>query len=107
MARKKPSARAARRESERAAQKLVRDLDRLVRLEPGGGPERPIVIDSASQVEVSARGTPCHICQGAVRVEEHAAETVGGARLRVARTVCAMCGARRAIWFRLAGESLN
>lgn len=107
VAKKKLSARAARRADDRAAEKLGRDLDRLALLSPGGGPDRPIRLDSASQVEVTARGTPCHRCQGALRVEEHAAETVGGARLRVARVRCAVCGARRDIWFQLAGESLN
>jgi hypothetical protein len=107
MAKKKLSARAARRAQDRTTEKLGRDLERLAQLAPGGSPERPIALDSASQVEVTARSTPCPRCQGALRVEEHTAETLGGARLRVARVVCAACGARRALYFRLAGDALN
>ncbi|MRG93360.1 hypothetical protein [Polyangium spumosum] len=99
---KKPlSARAARREAERAAVKLARDRERLASLEPGGAPSLPIEITSASEVEIAARGKPCARCGGEVRVEEHLAETVGTSRLRVARVFCPACGARRAIYFRL------
>ncbi|MDC0743499.1 hypothetical protein [Polyangium mundeleinium] len=99
---KKPlSARAQRREAERAAVKLVRDRERLASLEPGGSPERPIAITSASEVEVAARGMPCVHCSGEVRVDEHLAETVGTSRLRIARVVCPACGVRRSIYFRL------
>ena len=107
MAKRKPGARAARREQDRAAEKLTRDLERLARLEPGGAPERPIALDSASQVEVAARAAPCPRCRGEVRVEEHAAEVVGGARLRVARVACGTCGARRSLYFQLAEATLN
>ncbi|MCC6556405.1 MAG: hypothetical protein IT372_25880 [Polyangiaceae bacterium] len=107
MARRKPSARAARRAGERAAEKLSRDIDRLALLEPGGAPDRAIALDSASQVEVAARAIPCPRCRGSVQVEEHAAEVVGGARLRVARVACPACGARRSLWFRLGEALLN
>lgn len=107
MAKRKPSARAVRREQDRAAEKLTRDLERLARIEPGGAPDRPIALDSASQVEVAAAAIPCPRCRGEVRVEEHAAEVVGGARLRVARVVCPMCRARRSLYFRLAEATLN
>ncbi|EYF06627.1 hypothetical protein [Chondromyces apiculatus] len=107
MAKKKLSARAARRAGDRETVKLAQDLERLWKLGPGGTPERPIVLASASQVEVTARGTRCPLCQGELRVEEHAAETVAGSRLRVAHVRCVACGSRRAIWFRLATEMLN
>jgi len=98
---KKPqSPRAARREAERAAVKLARDRERLASLEPGGSPERPIEITSASEVEVMARAEPCPRCSGSMRVEEHLAETIGTQRLRIARVVCS-CGVRRSIYFRL------
>jgi hypothetical protein len=101
MAKKTPSARAARRDLARKNDKLTRDLERLFRMGPGGSPERPIELESASQVEIHAASLPCPICHGAHRVEEHVAETVSGVRLRVARVTCTMCGARREVYFRL------
>jgi hypothetical protein len=76
-AKKKPGARAARREAERAAVKLARERERLAALEPGGAPERPIDLTSASEVEITARSMPCPRCGGEVRVDEHTAETGG------------------------------
>lgn len=111
---KKPSARAARRATERRDQKLAKDLERLAMLEPGGAADRPIEVVSASEVEVHARSMPCPVCGGAVRVEEHTAETVtlggGGApaiaaRVRVATVACVVCRRRRRVFFRL-GQSL-
>lgn len=99
--------RTVRREEERAREKLARDLSRLADLAPGGGPDRPLPITSPSEVEVHARAARCPICRAEVRVEDHTAETIGGARLRVARVVCTGCRARRAIYFQLAGTMLN
>jgi hypothetical protein len=99
--------RAERREADRAQQKIARDLEKLAALAPGGSPDRAIVIESPAEVEVRARATPCPVCRGELRVEEHTAETVGGARLRVARVACTFCRAKRAIYFQLAGTMLN
>lgn len=98
--------RALRRAEERAQQKLARDLTKLAAMEPGGAPDRPIVIASPSEVEVRATA-PCAVCRSTVKVEEHTAETLGGRRLRVARVVCTFCRARRAVYFQLASEGLN
>jgi hypothetical protein len=103
VAKKKLSARASRRAAVRSSVKLVRDLERLWLLSPGGSPERPIDLASASQVETEASSTPCPLCEGALRVEEHVAVTVGTSRLRVAHVICQACGARRSIHFRLGG----
>lgn len=99
---------------ERATQKLGRNQEKIVRnllelalLSPGGSPERAIVVTSPAEVEVQGRGTPCPVCQGEVRVDEHTAETVGGARVRVARVSCVICGRKRAIYFRLAATMVN
>jgi hypothetical protein len=99
---KKPRARTERRANERALEKLARDRERLAQLEPGGAPDRPIELASASQVEVHARSLPCTRCGGEPRVEAHEARVVGERRLRVAQLVCPACGARRDVWFRLA-----
>jgi hypothetical protein len=99
--------RAQRREEDRAQEKMARDLEKLWALGPGGSPERAILIDSPSEVEVHAKSTPCPVCRGELRVEEHTAETIAGARLRVARVVCGFCRRPRAIYFRLRSSVLN
>lgn len=99
--------RAERRAQDRAQQKLTRDLERLAEASPGGSPDRPIVVESPSEIEVRAASTPCPICQSSLRVEEHTAESIGGVRLRVARVVCSFCRAKRAIYFRLASAMPN
>lgn len=96
--------RAERREQERAAQKLGRDREKLARLEPGGAPERPAVVESASQIEPQALALPCFFCAGAVgtlRLDDHAAVTHDGDRLRIVRMHCTRCGTRREAWFRI------
>ncbi|HEX8795089.1 MAG TPA: hypothetical protein VF765_29280 [Polyangiaceae bacterium] len=101
MSKRKPTARNLRREATRTAQKLARDRERLARLEPGGTPERPIEVESASQIEPHAMATTCLRCDGPNRVAEHAAATVDGERLRCVHLVCSRCGARRELWFRI------
>src|SRR5512132_459759 len=98
---KKPRARAVRRQLEREAAKLTRAKERLAELEPGGAPDRPIEVASASQVEPEARSRLCARCDGELLLDEHTAETIGAERLRVARLSCPRCGARRALYFRL------
>lgn len=99
--------RTLQRADDRAQQKLARDLEKLALLAPGGSPERALVVTSPSEVEVQARGTPCPVCRGELRVEEHTAETIAGARVRVARVACSMCGRRRSLYFRLAATLVN
>ena len=103
---KKPG-RAVRRAWARTHDKLVRDLDRLARLEPGGSPERPVEISSPAVVDVLAVAKPCPLCGGSLALVEHAAEEIDGSRLRVARVTCTMCRARRAFYFRLNEPSLH
>ena len=104
---RKPSGRWLRRTRARAHEKLVRDLDELARLEPGGSPERPIEITSPAQVEVMALARPCPLCKGSLRLEEHAAAVLEGVSLRIARMTCTSCGTRRALHFRLAERPLH
>jgi len=101
------SPRAARRESERKLERLSLDRERLASYEKGGAPERPIEVESASEVEVIARGVRCVHCATVVGVEEHLAETISGQRLRIARVRCPACGGRRSIYFRLSAGLLN
>jgi hypothetical protein len=109
MSKKKPGerARSVRRAAERAADKLVRQRQRLFELEPGGSPERPVDIDSPSVVELKAEAFPCPRCATPFRVEAHRAPSSPGMRLREAAVICPRCGSRRSIWFRLTGPSLN
>ena len=99
--------RTLQRADDRAQQKLGRDLEKLALLAAGGSPERALVITSPAEVEVQAGAARCPVCQGELRVEEHTAETIAGARLRVARVVCVVCRRKRAIYFRLAGTLVN
>jgi hypothetical protein len=96
-----------RRARAREQTALVRDLEKLARLEPGGGPDKPLIVESVAQVEVMATSRPCPLCEGGLRLVEHAAETVDGARLRVARLTCTMCGVSRARYFRLDERALH
>jgi hypothetical protein len=96
-----PRTRRERRERARELSQHVRDLERLARLEPGGAADRPLPIDSPVLVELRAVARPCPLCGGSLRLEEHAAERVGGVRLRVATVACTQCGTRRRIYFRL------
>jgi hypothetical protein len=107
MAKRKPSVRTARRARGRVHETLVRDLERLARLAAGGTPERPLAIASPAQVDPIVGTMGCPLCEGSLRLEEHAAETHGTARLRVARVRCVECGTRRAVFFRLAADVLN
>jgi hypothetical protein len=85
----------------------VRDLERLARLEEGGSAARPITVASPAQVDVLAQQKPCPLCRGHLRLEEHVAATVDGARVRVARMACAACGVRRPLYFALRDQPLH
>jgi hypothetical protein len=93
-------ARTERRREARDAAKLARARMRLAELEPGGAPDRPIEVKSASTIEIHAESQPCAACgAGNVRVEDHV--VADGARLRVAKVTCPRCGVRRDVFFRI------
>lgn len=98
---KKPSDRAARRAAERAAEKLFVAREKLARLEPGGSPDNPIEVPSASVIEPRATAMPCLRCEGESKVVEHVATTAGESRVRIVRTRCVRCGAGREVCFRI------
>lgn len=104
---REPSKKAAKRALLRSHDKLVRDRERLAALEPGGAPEQPIVVSSASLVEPRARAFSCLACGEHLRVDQHAAETIAERRLRVVTLTCPACGKRRVLFFEIAAPLLN
>ena len=60
-----------------------------------------IRISSPVQVDARTEATPCPLCQGRLQLDEHAAETFEGERIRVARCHCVECGTSREIYFHL------
>ncbi len=108
MAKKRPArTRTERRTRARQLEKLAAQRERLLALEPGGTPERPIEISSASLVEPRAAGMRCPRCDEPFRVEAHNAPSSEGMRLREAVVRCGTCGTQRSLWFRLTGPVLN
>lgn len=70
--------------------------------ERGGSPDLPQVVESASVIEVVARGTPCVVCGAEVLVVEHEAKTLVGSPVRVVHVKCRMCGVARKTYFHIA-----
>jgi predicted RNA-binding Zn-ribbon protein involved in translation (DUF1610 family) len=95
--------RTERREAEREAVKLTKNRLKLAALEPGGAPDLPIEVTSASIIEPHAMSMPCASCgELGGRVDEHVAVTLAGERrLRVVHIHCPRCGLRREIFFRI------
>jgi hypothetical protein len=52
-------------------------------------------------VDIRAVAKPCPLCEGPLKLEEHAADEIDGVRLRIARVACTQCGAKRQLYFRL------
>jgi hypothetical protein len=108
VAKKKPSARAQRRQGDRDAEKLVRDVRRLHELSPGGRPETAMELISASEVEVAATAQPCPLCTGALSVTAHeVVEDPAAGRLRLARLVCRGCRSSWVRYYRLGAPPKN
>jgi hypothetical protein len=101
---KKQRPRTAERERQRAAQKLVRERQKLALLLPGGSPERPIDVPSTAVIAVRARATPCPLCAGTLHLEEETAEFREGRQLRAAHMTCVSCGIARVLWFGLSSS---
>jgi hypothetical protein len=98
---KRRPARSERRAQERRVRDAIDDRLRLAALEEGGAPSRPIEVESASVIEITASSMPCVACGGRVRVEDHAARTIDDVPLRVVRVRCAACGRPRTFHFRV------
>lgn len=85
----------------RLDEKLAKNKERLALLEPGGAPERPIEVVSASLVEVHAKSIACLACGSESRIESHEAKAFGGGLLRVVAMKCPFCGRGRTLYFRI------
>ena len=77
---------------------------RLVEAAPGGAADRPLVVNTPAIIDGRARSEPCVHCGGELDLRSHAAE---GPVLRVAKLVCRLCHAPRAIWFRIEAVQAN
>lgn len=84
-----------------ADDKLVRARMKLMDLEPGGTPERPMDVSTAALVEPKARSIPCPRCEEPFGVESHEAHAGGHGRLREVALECRNCGTTRKAWFRI------
>ena len=108
MKRKRPARpRSEQREQQRAREKLWHAREKLALLEPGGSPERPLEVSSASVVEARAEAELCLRCSAPMQCREHVAQTVRGVLLRVAHLRCRSCGTTRQLYLRIASSYLN
>jgi hypothetical protein len=98
----KRSERTERRARERAARRLVRDRERLARLEPGGSAEHPIDVDSPAVIEGRVDTMRCPQCEGEYTLDDHQSAAAG---LRVVSVTCRMCHVSRQVWFRLGSSA--
>ncbi|HUH03247.1 MAG TPA: hypothetical protein VML75_14720 [Kofleriaceae bacterium] len=101
MSKKNERARTARRLSDRAMRKLVRDREKLAELEAGGSPARPIDVPTSAVIEGRARSTHCVQCEGQLDVVELSATTWEGEPRRIAHVKCRQCHVARDLWYRI------
>ena len=102
-----PRIRTLLREGARKQERLYEDREKLRHLEPGGTPERPLEVSSASVVEARAETERCFRCDLPMRTEEHATRETATGLLRAVRLRCLRCGAPREVFLRIAVPSLN
>jgi hypothetical protein len=94
--------RTKRREVMRGLEKLADAREKLAALEPGGTPERPLEVESASQIEIRAQALPCLRCEGELKLHEHRSIVhAKGGPLREIELVCKTCSAHRLVWYRV------
>jgi hypothetical protein len=96
-----------RREQERALRKQVERAERMADELPGGAPERPIEVASASVVEPKARAVACVRCGGALEPRADRATSTPRGVLREIELACRQCHGRRTLWFRIAPQATN
>jgi hypothetical protein len=100
-------ARTVRREEERRLQKLAAAKEKLATFDEGASPDRPIALDSASQVEVHASSMECPVCGDHYRVQDHTVLVHEGRSLRVAHVLSPQCGRERKLYFALRASLPN
>ncbi len=77
--------------------------EHLADLERGGSPRYPILVPSASVIDMRATWMPCVQCGGEYKLIDHEFEQ----GIRVVSVKCRQCGARRRIWFRIVQRGPN
>ena len=95
------------RKEERAVRKAVKRTESLAAQLPGGAPERPIEVSSASVIENKARSVPCPQCRGTLELRADRATSTARGVLRELALVCRQCHAPRTLWFRIAATQAN
>jgi hypothetical protein len=86
---------------------LVRLTEKAAGKLPGGSPERPIDVASASVIEGKARATSCVQCGGDLELRGDRATSTARGILREIGLVCRRCHAPRSLWFRVVPPSPN
>ncbi|HEX2658531.1 MAG TPA: hypothetical protein VHU40_09670 [Polyangia bacterium] len=99
--------RTQRRAAEEARRRLETKLGRLAEALPGGSPERPLQVVSASVIEVRAKALPCLVCQGELELTAHTAAGSAADPLRCVELLCRSCRRTRRAWFRVARPLAN
>ena len=87
--------RTVRRQAERDARKLAEAKWKLMLLEPGFRQDKPLIVESASQIEPHVRGMQCPTCD----VSFHVVELLATPEGRVVRARCPQCGKAPSIHF--------
>lgn len=95
------------RELERKRERLYADRAQLAALEPGGSPERPLEVRSASVIEARAEAERCLRCEHALRLHEHTTLSTRTGLVRVAKLRCPQCDTERTLYMRIVENYLN
>jgi hypothetical protein len=102
-----PRPRRKQREQDRTLRKQVRRTENLAGKLPGGSPQQPIDVASASIVDGKARATPCIQCGGDLELRGDRATSGARGILRELALVCRLCHAPRTLWFRITPPAAN
>jgi hypothetical protein len=93
--------RKARRAGARALAKTQEKLRKASASLPGGSTEHPLLVNSASVIEVRAADTRCFVCDSPRKIREHRALTEGERRLRAVTLLCTRCGDVQTLYFEI------
>jgi hypothetical protein len=102
-----PRPRRKRREQERTLLKVVKRTESLADKLPGGSPENPIEVTSASVVETRARAARCIQCDGEFDLRGDRASSTPRGVLRAIDVSCRQCHTPRTLWFRVTPTTAN